>query len=127
MLSILTWIPLIGPIVEGLFGFLNKRNDNALAKFKIGTEADVEDGKTSARIIEATNDDIGIRLMRDAVCLPVVVWTMLLCWDTIIAESSYRTWMWHVASFEKTGAPYLPYAVLTFLLGNVGINAWKRR
>lgn len=125
MLSILTWIPLIGPIVEGLFGFLNKRNDNALAKFKIGTEADVEDAKTSARIIEATQDDIGIRLMRDAVCFPVVIWSMLIGWDTIIAKK-WPYLMWHVEKYPDSVA-YLPYAVLVFLLGNVGINAWKRR
>lgn len=127
MLSILTWIPILGPIIEGVFGFLNKRQDNALVKYQTGVTADTEDAKTSARIIEATNDDIGVRLMRDLICFPVVVWTMLLCWDTIVAESSYASWMWHLASFEKTGAPYLPYAVITFLLGNVGINAWKRR
>lgn len=125
MLSILTWIPLLGPIIEGVFGFLNKRQDNALAKFKIGTEADVEDAKTSARIIEATQDDIGIRLMRDAVCFPVVVWSMLIGWDTIIANR-WHDWMWHVEKYPDSVA-YLPYAVLIFLLGNVGINAWKRR
>lgn len=125
MLSILTWIPLLGPIIEGLFGFLNKRQDNALVKFKIGTEADTEDAKTSARIIEATQDDIGIRLMRDAVCFPVVIWSMLIGWDTIVAKR-FPEWMFHVEKYPDSVA-YLPYAVLIFLLGNVGINAWKRR
>jgi|SRR5882672_9706172 len=125
MLSILTWIPLLGPIIEGVFGFLNKRQDNALAKYKIGTEADTEDAKTSASIIESTKDDIGIRLMRDAVCFPVTVWSMLIGWDTIIAKR-WPDLMWHVEKYPDSVA-YLPYAVLVFLLGNVGINAWKRR
>lgn len=125
MLSALTWIPLLGPIIEGLFGFLSKRSDNALEKYKVGTEADVEDAKTSARIIETTQDDIGIRLMRDAVCFPVVIWSMLIGWDTIIAKK-WPLLMWHVEKYPDSVA-YLPYAVLVFLLGNVGINAWKRR
>ena len=127
MLSILTWLPIIGPIVEGFFGFLNKRQDNALAKYQTGVTADTEDAKTSARIIEATRDDLGTRLARDIIIFPVAIWTGLLSWDTIVAESSFSGWMWHLASFEKTGAPYLPYAVLVYLLGNAGFNAWKRR
>lgn len=125
MLSALSWIPLLGPIIEGLFGFLNKRSDNALEKYKTGVSADTEDAKTSASIIEATQDDIGIRLMRDAACLPVVVWSMLIGWDTIIAKK-WPYLMWHVEKYPDSVA-YLPYAVLIFLLGNVGINAWKRR
>lgn len=125
MLSVLSWIPLLGPIIEGFFGFLNKRSDNSLAKYKTGVEADTQDAKTSARIIETTQDDIGIRLMRDAVCFPVVVWSMLIGWDTIIAKK-WPYLMWHVEKYPDSVA-YLPYAVLVFLLGNVGINAWKRR
>lgn len=125
MLSALSWIPLLGPIIEGLFGFLNKRSDNALEKYKTGVNADTENAKTSASIIEATQDDIGIRLMRDAACLPVVVWSMLIGWDTIIAKK-WPYLMWHVEKYPDSVA-YLPYAVLIFLLGNVGINAWKRR
>lgn len=125
MLSILTWIPLIGPIIEGLFGFLNKRQDNALAKYKIGTEADVEDAKTSARIIEATKDDIGLRLLRDAMLLFPVIWSALIGWDTIVAIR-FPDLMWHTSDYPE-GVRYLPYAAVTFLLGNIGINAWKRR
>lgn len=125
MLSAVAWLPLIGPIVEGFFGFLNKRNDNALEKYKTGVSADTEDAKTSASIIEATRDDIGIRFMRDAVCFPVVIWSMLIGWDTIIAKK-WPWLMWHVEKYPDSVA-YLPYAVLVFLLGNVGINAWKRR
>lgn len=125
MLSLLTWIPLLGPIIEGFFGWLNKRQDNALEKFKVSTGADVEDGKTSARIIEATQDDIGIRLLRDAAIIFPVIWSMLIGWDTIVAKR-FPDLMWHVANYPDSVA-YLPYAALGFLLGNIGINAWKRR
>lgn len=125
MLSAVTWLPLIGPIIEGFFGFLNKRNDNALEKYKTGVSADVEDAKTSVSIIEATKDDIGLRLLRDAAILFPVIWSMLIGWDTVVAKR-YPGLMWHVANYPDTVA-YLPYAALCFLLGNIGINAWKRR
>ena len=126
MLSILSWIPLLGPIIEGVFSFLNKKEDTALLRYQTGVNADVEDAKTSARIIEATSDDIGIRLMRDAVCVFPVTWSMLIGWDTIVANTSWKVYMWHVANYPPS-VSYLPYAVMVFLLGNIGINAWKRR
>lgn len=123
----LSWIPLLGPILQGLFStattIYSKFKDTEVAKRTV----DLEEAKVSAQIIQTTQDDIGIRIMRDMLCLPIVVWTMLLSWDTIIAESRYGDYMWHVASFEKTGAPYLPYAVVVFLLGNIGLNMWNRK
>jgi hypothetical protein len=119
------WIPLIGPIIQGVVSIFTKQQDTSLAKYKAGVEADTEDAKTSARIIEATRDDISIRIMRDAVLITPVVWSALIGWDTIVA----MRWPWlmfHVADYPPNVA-YLPYAAIAFLLGNIGINAWKRR
>lgn len=127
----LSWIPLLGPILQGLFStgatIYSKFKDTELGKLQTNRTADLEESKVAAQIIQTTNDSISIRIMRDIVCFPVTVWTALLSWDTIIAESSYKEYMWHLASFEKTGAPYLPYVVLTFLLGNIGLNMWNRK
>ena len=119
------WIPFIGPILQGLFNTVS----NIYGKFKdtqLGMrQADVEEAKVSAQIIHDTNDDLGIRILRDAVCLPVVVWTMIIGWDTIMVHH-YPDLVFIVEKYPDSVA-YLPYAVLTFLLGNIGINAWKRR
>ncbi len=125
MLSILTWIPILGPIIEGVFGWLNKRQDNALEQFKAGRTSDLEESKVAANIIETTKDDIGIRLARDIIIFPVAVWTALIGWDTINALR-FPGVMFHVDKYPES-VTYLPYAVITFLLGNIGINAWKRR
>jgi hypothetical protein len=121
------WLPIIGPIIEGIVSVFNKRADTKVAINKTNRESDVAEAQLSAQIIATTNDNIGVRLSRDLIIFPTAVWCALLIWDTIVAESILRGWMWHVASFEKTGAPYLPYAVIVFLLGNIGINTWKRR
>jgi hypothetical protein len=121
----LSWIPLLGPILQGLFslvtGIYSKFQDT-----KLGIKVqEVEEAKVSAQIIHDTNDDICLRLLRDAAVLPVVVWTMLIGWDTII--SSHRDdWMWHVNPYPDTVA-YLPYVVLVFLFGNIGLNMWNRK
>lgn len=127
----LGWLPIIGPIIQGLLNtgasIYGKFKDTEVGKLQINRTNDLEEAKVSAQIIQTNNSNIVLRLCTDLICFPVSVWTALLVWDTIIAESVYRDYMWHVASFEKTGAPYLPYAVITFLLGNIGINMWNRK
>lgn len=123
---LLGWLPIIGPVISGLVAAWSKKQDTDLARLKVVTDADVENAKTSASIIEATKDDIGLRIARDIVIWPVAIWTALLTYDTIIAESTWKDYMFHVASFDNTTAPYLPYAVLMFLLGNIGINAFNK-
>lgn len=127
----LGWLPIIGPIIEGLLNtgasIYGKYKDTELGKLQTNRTNDLEEAKVSAQIIQTNNSNIVLRLCTDLICFPVSVWVALLVWDTIIAESSIREYMWHVASFEKTGAPYLPYAVITFLLGNIGINMYNRK
>jgi hypothetical protein len=121
----LSWIPLLGPILQGLFNIVG----TVYSKFKdtqLGMRVqEVEEAKVSAQIIHDTNDDICLRLMRDAAILPVTVWTMLIGWDTIIAQR-FPEYMWHVAPYPDTVA-YLPYVVLVFLFGNIGLNMWTRK
>lgn len=123
----LSWIPLIGPIIQGFTSIFAKWQDTKLETLKTVRGSDIEEAKVSAQIIQSTQDDIGLRIMRDLVCLPIVVWVALVSWDTIVAESYLKDYMWHTASFDKTSAAYLPYAVITFLLGNIGLNMWNRK
>lgn len=122
----LAWLPIIGPVVQGVVSIFTKKMDTELEKTRITRTSDAEEAKVSAEIIKATQDDIGLRLMRDLICFPIVVWSALVSWDTIVALS-YPELMFHVAGFDKTSVPYLPYAVITFLLGNIGINMWSRK
>jgi hypothetical protein len=123
----LSWIPILGPIIQGIIAIFTKSQDTSVAKAKI--EADVHQSDTAASVqtLEVFKDDIGLRIARDVICFPIAVWCLLVTWDTIIAESNYSYLMFHVAGFDKTSVPYLPYAVLTFLLGNIGINAWRTK
>jgi hypothetical protein len=121
----LGWIPLLGPILQGLFNTAS----TIYGKFKdtqLGMrEQEVAEAKISAQIIHDTNDDIGLRIMRDAALVFPVGWSALIGWDTII---SYR-WpdlMFHVNNYPDT-VGYIPYAALAFLFGNIGMNIWRRK
>jgi len=122
----LSWIPLLGPILQGLFNIVG----TVYSKFKdtqLGMRVqDVEEEKVAQQIVQTNSAYIGYRILTEAVCAPVCIWTMLVTWDTIVALR-YPELMWHVASFEQTSVPYLPYAVLMFLLGSIGINSWNRK
>lgn len=121
----LSWIPLLGPILQGLFSTAS----TIYSKFKdtqLGMrQQEVAEAQVSAQIIHDTNDNIGLRIMRDALCLGPVSWCLLGSWDTIMAIR-YPWLMFHVEKYPDSMA-YLPYAVVTFLLGNIGLNMWNRR
>jgi len=118
------WIPIIGPIIDGIFGIFNKFQDVKIVKLKTGAQVDIASFEASTRIIEATKDSIGVRLARDIIIFPVSIWTALISWDTIMALR-YPNLMWHVADYPNN-ISYLPLAVIAFLLGNIGINILRR-
>ena len=121
----LGFIPLIGPIINGITSIFTGIQNTKIARIQADTTTTVASYQASTAIIQATQDDILLRIIRDAICLPVAVWSMLIGWDTIVALN-HPQWMFHISAYPEV-VSYLPYAVLIFLLGNVGINAWKQR
>lgn len=119
------FLPILGPIIQGIIGIFTKKMDTDVQKLTVSRQNDTEEAKVSAQIIHDTQDDLGIRISRDLICFPVAVWTALMTWDTIIAVH-YPDWMWKVPNFPGD-VQYIPYAVMVFLLGNIGINMWSRR
>lgn len=121
----LAWIPILGPVIQGIVGVFGKWQDTKLDTLKTNRSSDIEESKISAQIIQTTQDDVALRFMRDLLCFPTVAWATLIGWDTIVAFR-YPDLMFHVPPYPDS-VGYLPYAVVVFLLGNIGINTWKRR
>ena len=126
MLAALGFIPLLGPIIQGISSIFSGYFSTKTAAIQAGAQVAISETQAATQIIHDTADDIGLRILRDAAILPVVVWTFLIGWDTIIADTSWRVYMWHVADYPPAVA-YIPYAVLVFLFGNIGLNMWKRK
>ena len=126
----LAFLPIIGPIIQGISSIFTGYFNSTVQIKQANVQQDIAETQVSAQIIHDTQDDIGLRLMRDLVCYPVVVWSCLIGWDTLIADPSQtwisHDWMWHVANYPDS-VSYLPYAVLVFLLGNIGINMFARK
>ena|SRR5882762_9696795 len=127
----LSWIPVIGPILSGLLGpiatMFGKFFDSKVAITQATLSTEVEEAKVSAQVIHDTQDDIALRFMRDLAVFPVVVWSCLIGWDTIWAYyPPMKPWIFPIPAYPAS-VGYLPYVVLVFLFGNIGLNTWKRK
>ena len=121
----LGWIPIIGPIIDGIVSIWKGYQQVDVAKYTVDGKVDVAAMQASANIIEATKDDIGIRLLRDVALVVPIVWGGMGGWDTIVALN-HPNWMFHIAPYPDSMA-YIPYAAYAFLLGNIGFNIWRRK
>lgn len=120
----LAWLPIIGPIIEGIVSIFKSKNDTTVQLTKIDSDVRVAEVQASTQILHDYKDQIDLRVMRDIACLPWVVWSALIGWSTIVAK-------WHPELYIPIPAPpdsvaYLPGMVMVFLLGNIGFNIWKR-
>lgn len=128
MLSILGWIPVLGPIFQGIASMVAPFFNEKGIAVKAAADVTIAETQASASIIQVTNDDICLRLLRDIYCTPACIHLFLVSWDTIIAETTWvsHKWMWHTATYPISYAWY-PTTVAVFLLGNIGLNMWKRK
>lgn len=114
------WIPIIGPVIDGIVSIWKGYQNVDIQKYTIDGKVDIAAFQAASANISATKDDIGIRLLRDLALTPAIVWVTLIGWDTILAEHA-PTYMWHVAKWPDS-ISYYPALALGFLLGNIGIN-----
>lgn len=119
------WIPIIGPIIDGIVSIFNKYKDVEAIKYQTDGQVSIEGFKASAQIIESTKDDIGVRILRDLALTPPVIWSALIGYDTIIAYK-WPEYMFHIPPYPE-GVAYIPYAAMIFLFGNIGLNVWRRK
>lgn len=122
--ALLGWIPLLGPIIQGASSIVGSIANEKVVQLQTEAQVSIAETNASVQILQAFHDDIALRIMRDAICLPVAVWACLMGWDTIVAKH-WHSLMWHTAGFPAS-VEYIPYVVLVFLFGNIGLNMWKR-
>lgn len=116
--AILGVVPIIGTIVSSFFNMETQ-------KAQINATENVAEAQVSAQIIATTMGDMFVRVCRDVILFGGTAWFSLVTWDTIVAKH-WPTLMWHTANYPPS-VSYLPYAVLVFLLGNIGLNMWNRK
>lgn len=118
------WIPIIGPIIQGIVSVFTKVEDTSLGKYKADVDLDTSAIKGSTTITTAFHDDIGVRLTRDIIIFPVGVWMGFVTWNNIVVYK-YPDLVWTVAAYPPSLAN-LPYAVMVFLFGMTAMQIWRR-
>lgn len=121
-----SWIPILGPIIDGIVSIFSKWQDTALGKYKVDGTVDVEAIKASTQITRDFRDDIGVRITRDIIMFPVAIWIGFISWNNIVCFY-YPNLVWTVARYPAgSGLEFLPYAVLTFLFGVTAMRTLRR-
>jgi hypothetical protein len=120
MLSILGWLPVVGPILDGIGRVISHFTDRDIAIAKVNGEVTIEGYKAANQITLAFVNDIAVRLARDIVMFPGSAWCGLYIWDKIVAHH----YPWLVYDVAPLDGPmvYLPYALMTFFFGAAWLN-----
>lgn len=119
MFSLLSVLPVIGPIIQGVVDVFNKRSDVDLQKTLSANQTalgkQIDTNKTDVAVIQergaivlAFKDDLGVRLLRDLVMFFPSAW---MAW--YFANLIYP-FAGTVATPPET-MQYIPYAIIAFL------------
>lgn len=124
MLSILSFLPIIGPLIDGIVAVIKGKQDTTVKL------AQTEAGVTQAGMVAANEittafvSDSHVRFCRDLIMFPGSIYCGTIIWDRWI-EIKYPGLVWGVKPL--VGAmEYLPFALLTFFFGAAYLY-WKRR
>lgn len=125
---LLTLLPIVGPIIQGIVDAFNKyqdvslqkqvdKNKTALGKQESTDNTDVSIIQARTEVAIAFKDDIGTRLIRDLVMFPVATWTACYYYTLMVPDYS-----WKVLTPPES-MQYIPYAVIAFLF----VTAYRGR
>lgn len=124
MLSVLGWLPIVGPIIDGIVSIFNKRQDVSLAKYKVDGQVDTQILQSSTQVTLSAQDYISVRIARDMIMFPGSAWCGLYLWDKIVAFH----YPWLVFKVAPLDGPLtiLPMALLTFFFGMAAMGVWRK-
>lgn len=120
MLSLLSVLPIIGPIIQGIVDAYSKHEDvqlqkqidvnkTSLAKQQDISKTDLGVIQARASVAIAFKDDPGSRIIRDLIMFPVGVHTLLYYWCL-----TFPMYSWGAVT-PPEAMQYIPYAVIAFL------------
>lgn len=120
MFSLLSVIPILGPIIQGVVDVFNKKadisfqkqadeNKTELGKLQDSNKTDVAVIQARTQIVLATKDDLGVRLIRDLTMFPIGMWTFFYFYHL-----TFPNWSFAV-EVPPQPMQYIPYAVIAFL------------
>lgn len=118
------WLPIIGPIIDGIVSIFTKFQDTEVQKYKVDGQINIAAMQAGNQLTLAAQTDLGVRLARDLIMFPVALWTALITWDNIVIHN-WKSLYLPIEKYPPT-LEFLPYAVIAFLFGTTAMILWKR-
>lgn len=130
MLGILSVIPVIGPIVQGVIDLFKQRadvdlqkvldaNKTALAKSTDENKTDVAVMQTRLALALATKEDLGPKLMKDVIMYGPAVWILVYFYN-LAFRNLIPDWTWTVNAPDAY-MQFIPLAIIGYLF----VTAYK--
>ncbi len=130
MLSILSVIPVIGPIIQGVVDLFKQRADidlqktldanrTALGKSTDENRTDVAVLQTRLALALATKDDLGPKLIKDVIMYGPAVWILVYFYN-LAFRGLIPDWTWTVSAPEAN-MQFIPLAIIGYLF----VTAYK--
>ena len=120
----LSWLPFLGPIIDGIVSIFTKVKDTDLGKYEVDGQVFTEVTKDNSLITLAFVHDIPVRIARDIIMFPGSIWCALYI-EGRIMDVKHPEWVFPVKSLDGPMA-YLPYALMTFFFG-MSYLTWKQK
>lgn len=120
----LGWLPIIGPVIEGIVAVIKGRQDTSVKMATLASGERVEQIKASNDLTKAFVDDVGVRICRDMIMFPGSIYCGTIIWDRFM-DQRHPELVWGVLPLQGA-IEYLPYALLTFFFGSAYLM-WKQR
>lgn len=131
MFSMLSWIPVVGPIIDGIVSIFKQKTNTDLAKQVDKNKTEVEKLKsenatdlaviqTRSSLLIAFKDDPGIRIARDLFMWPFVGWVFVKV-NYLTFHNQLPGLVWDPLPIPEE-IKYMPYGIFAFLFA----TAWRR-
>lgn len=126
MLKILSLANLLPNIISGVFGYLNKKEDSSLEKYRVDGVVNVEAMRQDTAIIQARaelakamKDDPSTKIGRWLIIIPTGLWYSAIIVYCIF-HNAFPEYTWQILALPPN-LNYIPYAVVAYLL----VTAWS--
>ncbi len=122
-----SWIPIIGPFIQGAVNAFGKWQDAKVQLAQISANKDVAFGGQDVQIIQARaalaiafKDDVGVKFARDAILNWYAVYIGLIFYDSCFRNLLPDYMTWRVLAIPQS-LEYLCTGIVAFLF----VSAWR--
>ncbi len=122
-----SWIPIIGPFIQGAVNAFGKWQDAKVQLAQIAANKDIAFGGQDVQVIQARaavaiafKDDIGVKFARDVILNWYAIYVSLIFYDSCFRNLLPDYMTWRVLAIPQS-LMYLCSAIVAFLF----ISAWR--